>query len=284
MQHVQQLPLVLVDPLDLHVEQHLRIELDPAIALDQRGDAFLVVMLDLHETFAEAGVLRVRAQLFELIEIADPAVADGFGQQFPQARIAVRKPAPRRHPVGDVVEFFRPELVEIVKQSLLEQAGVQRGNAVDRVAADDTEKGHAHHRMLAAGDDLHARAALVVARPAPFDLGAEPGVDLANDLERPRQQLAEQVQRPDLERLRQQRVVGVGHGAGGDVPGLLPGQIVLVDQQTHQFRDRHGRMRVVQLEAVLGLELAEIAPVASHPALQHVLQAGGDEEILLAQA
>jgi hypothetical protein len=78
---VQQLALVLVDALDLHVEQ--RIEVDPerraaALVLTSDGvrQAELVLALRGPPRDAEAGVVRERGELAELRQIGDPPRAD----------------------------------------------------------------------------------------------------------------------------------------------------------------------------------------------------------------
>ena len=72
-------------------------------------------------------------------------------------------------------------------------------------------------------------------------------VDAVDDLEMPRQQPLEQLDRPGLQRLRQQRVVGVGQRRDRDLPGLVPAEIVQVDQDAHQLGDGEARMGVVEL-------------------------------------
>ena len=161
---------------------------------------------------------------------------------------------------------------------------MQRGNAVDRETPHDRQIGHSDLGDLPLLDDRHAPHAFVVARPAAGDLLHETGIDFKDDLQQTWQQLPEQRQRPALQRFRQQRVVGVGHGPAGDLPGLLPPQPLLVHQNAHQFRHRAARMGIVQLEAVALGKRAEIALIDHHPAFDHVLQAGRSQEILLAQS
>ncbi len=215
--------------------------------------------------------------------MGDPARADGFGDQRVQAGIAIGQPATLGDAVGLVVELFRPQFMEIVEQPLLEQIRVQRGHAVHRNAAHDGQIGHAHLLFVAFLDQRHAALTVDVAGPATRDLGQEPGVDLVDDVQNARQQLAEQPHRPPLQRFGQQRVVGVGHHLAGDRPSVVPLQSVLVQQDPHQFRHPDGGMGIVELEAIFRGELAEVLAVHAHPLPDHVLQAGRSQEILLAQ-
>ncbi len=83
----------------------------------------------------------------------------------------------------------------------------------------------------------------------------EARVDLVDDLQMARQQPLHQRDRPLLQRLRQQRVIGVAERALGDRPGALPGQRRLVDEQAHQLGHGQRGMRVVQLDRHLVGEL-----------------------------
>jgi len=97
-----------------------------------------------------------------------------------------------------------------------------------------------------------------------------------------RQQALEQRHRPAFQRLGQQRVVGVGECAAGDVPGGIEIDLVNVGQQPHQLGHRHRRMGVVELDRRLvgqRMELAILVQVAMHD----ILQRGGGEEIFLPQ-
>ncbi len=118
---------------------------------------------------------------------------------------------------------------------LRHQLGMELGHAVDRVARDDREVRHAHLAPAALVDERHAAAALVVAGPARRDLVEEGTIDEVDDLQVARQDPLEERDRPDLERLGQQRVVGVREHAPRDLPGLLPLELVLVDQQPDQL-------------------------------------------------
>ena len=67
--------------------------------------------------------------------------------------------------------------------------------------------------------------------------------------------------RPGFERFRQQGVVGVGECRLGDRPGLVPFDLVQVDEDAHQFRDADRRMGVVELDGGVLAEGAHIAPL-----------------------
>ena len=59
---------------------------------------------------------------------------------------------------------------------------------------------------------------------------------------------------------------------------------MLVHQEAHQLRHRDGGVGVIELEAVLFRELAEVIAMQPDPLAQHVLETGAGEQVLLAQA
>ena len=63
--------------------------------------------------------------------------------------------------------------------------------------------------------------------------------------------LLQQADRPAFEGLGHQGVIGVADRSAGDLPGLVPLEVVLVDQQAHQLGDGERRMGVVELDGDL---------------------------------
>jgi len=77
-------------------------------------------------------------------------------------------------------------------------------------------------------------------------------VDAVDDLQVPRQQLLEQFDRPGLQRLRQQRMGGVGQGRYRDLPRFVPAEIVQGRPGCASARPtRQTRVGVVELDSSL---------------------------------
>ena len=279
-QHLQMLPLVLVNTLHQHVENRVRID-DYAGALQGEGGEFpLVVLLDLAPPGAKLRVLSQWFQALELGQVLDPVRSDMLGDQIREPRIGKHHPAPRRNAVGLVAELLRPHFVEVLQDIALQQLRMKLRDAVDGVAADAGEVRHAHVTLSALVDQRHAGDPRIVAEEANAHLLEELRVDFLDDLQMPRQHAAEYLQRPALQRLGQQRVVGVGEGTARDGPRLAPWQQRLIDQQAHQFGDGDRRMRIVELHRKFLVKLVDrqlLRPQYAH----HVLQGTGHEEILL---
>ena len=72
-QHVEQLPLVFVDALDLYVEQRVGVERDVQLAFDVFGQTQLVCPFDGGKVTAELGVVGRRTQRGQAVEMQPPA-------------------------------------------------------------------------------------------------------------------------------------------------------------------------------------------------------------------
>ena len=211
------------------------------------------------------------------------SVADLLADQRGEPRIGLAQPAARGHAVGLVVELLRPELGEVAQHALAQQPGVQRGDAVGRAAADDAEVGHPHRLLRLLLDDAHPLEPVEVAGEPGRHLAQEAAVDFVDDLQVPRQEPLEHADRPALQRLGQQRVVGVAGGVDGQLPGLAPLDVLAVEEDPHQLGHDQRRMRVVHLDEDLVGERQPVVGVHLEAA-DDVLHRAGDEEVLLAQA
>ena len=101
------------------------------------------------------------------------------------------------------------------------------------------------HTNLAVVEDRHALYLSLIARIHLADLSLEAAVDLLHDLVNTGEKLGEQVNRPFLQGLGHDGVVGVSAGLGGDVPCFLPGQALVIKKDPHKLRNRHGWMGII---------------------------------------
>ena len=85
-----------------------------------------------------------RFEAAEPLQIVNPVDAEPRCEQLSEARIGKDHPAPGGDAVGLVGEFLRRELVEVAQHMGLEQLGMQRGHAVDGMAAECGQMRHAH--------------------------------------------------------------------------------------------------------------------------------------------
>lgn len=79
----------------------------------------------------------------------------------------------------------------------------------------------------------------------------ESPVDVVDDLNVSRKEVAEHLDGPLLHSFRKNGVVGVRDALGGDVPRLIVFQSLHINQESHELRNGDGGVSIVQLEAVL---------------------------------
>ncbi len=98
--------------------------------------------------------------------------------------------------------------------------------------------------LLDEADALHPGVVAGIAAAHPVQ---EAAIDLVDDFQLPGNERLEQVDRPLLQRLRKQGVIGIGQRALRDAPGLVPGHVRLIQQDPHQLGHAERGMRVVHL-------------------------------------
>ncbi len=282
-ENVQQLPLVFVDALHLHVEQRIHRHVDAGAPVHLFRQRDLVGPLDVAELRAEAGVVGRPAQALDLFEVVFPRRSQPLGQQPRQAHVRLLEPAAHRDAVGDVDEAIRIHAREAGEDGLLHELGVQLGHAVDLVRAHHRQVRHAHAPAVRLADDAQRGLGGAVTLEALLHFQQELLVDAIDDLEVARQEAFEELHRPGFQRLRQQRVIGVAEHLAADIPGRGPGHVVLVHEQAHELGNRQRRMRVVQLDRERAGQFFQRA-LFGEMGCQDVLDAGAHEEILLLEA
>ena len=159
---------------------------------------------------------------------------------------------------------------------------MQFRHAIDMVATDHGQMGHAHPPLGAFLNQGNALQDLGLAGVAQAHHAQEAGVDFVNDLQLARQQLLEDFHAPGFQGFRQQGVVGVADAGGGDAPGRIPIDAMLIHQQAHQLGHGDRRVGVVELNGELAVEIGNGQALALEDP-EHVLQGAGHEEDLLTQ-
>ena len=190
-----------------------------------------------------------------------------------------------RDPVRLIIKLLRHHLIEVLEFSLFQDLRMKFRHTVHGIAADNRQMCHLDLVVVHDGHAAHLVLHRVFGkiRISMHDLLHEPAVDLFHDLINARKQPLEQILRPFLQRLCHNRMVGITAGVGRDMPGFLPPQTVLVDQNPHQFRHRYRRMRVIQLKDIFFVKFTHIIMLPQIP-LNGGLYRGGDEEVLLFQS
>lgn len=143
---VELLTLVFMHTLDLDVEEGSRVDADACGVLDIFGESDFVSVLDLSPFLTEFLVVHELLKLADEGEVFQEVIATKLGgNQFRQTRIGLMEPASWSDAVRDITEAVcTVDLDEISEDCGLDQFGMQLGDAVDFVRADDCEICHSY--------------------------------------------------------------------------------------------------------------------------------------------
>ncbi len=265
----------------MHVEQGVGIHHQPfAKVADFLGQPHLVLLLDRAPAHLKAGIVGHFFQAAQLVQINDPAAANSLGNERGQPGVALQEPAALGNAIGLIIKTAGKEFMEPFEDAFLQQIGVQSCHPVYRVAANDGQMGHAHLFHWSLGNNGQVAQSLLIALAPHRHLFQKAAIDLVDNFQVARQDIAQQLHRPGFQGLGHEGVISVAKGPHANVPGLCPAQPLLVDQQPHEFRDGDGGMGVVELNRDLVAETVKtgmfflVTP-------QNILEGGGHEKILL---
>src|SRR4029450_8749326 len=129
-------------------------------------------------------------------------------------------------------------------------------------------------------DNSHTLQACSISWPYPGYVFQEADVNCIDDLQVPRQDMLKKSDRPLLQRLRQQGVIRVPQRCLREPPGLLPREIIFVNEHPHQFCDGHGRMSVIELNGDLRRESLKSC-MGPQIFFDNIPDGAGDEKVLL---
>ena len=275
-ERVEQLALVLVQPLDLHVEHEVHRDVDALALADQRGQLALLFALDGDEPAGER-IVDLFVERAKPEQVGQVAGADHAVEQRAQLGVAQAEPAALGDAVGLVVEPLRNQRVPLAEDLALEDLGVDCGDAVGVRGAVDGEVRHVHAPVA---DDVQ-RGRILDALLA--KLRREPRLDALNDADEGGGDVVEQRHVPDLERFAHDGVVRVAERALRDAERAVERHAV-GHQQADQLGDRHRRMGVVELDGVQVGKAVVIRTKARVERAQHILQRRRAEHVLLARA
>ncbi len=156
----------------------------------------------------------------------------------------------------------------MVQFTVFQDFRVQRGHAVGAVGKVDIHMGHVDYivRVYDGGGGVAA-------------LTARQRIQLFDDGYQLRNYLLQIVFRPFFQSFRQNGVICISAGFGDDFNGFLEGNVFFA-QQPDEFRYDHGRVRVVNLDGGIFVEVMEIAaPLQAF--LEDQLRPCADHQILL---
>ncbi|MNS84266.1 hypothetical protein D3C72_1180840 [compost metagenome] len=284
MQQIQQLALVLVNTLDLHIEHRFGVDRNAYSLLDQTGQSPLAVQSLLGKLLAERCLVGKGIKVAQApLRVVQHVLTQGLDQHAGQLRVRLIQPATEGDAVGLVVDPLGIELMQLGKHGTAHQLGVQCRHAIDAVRAQKRQIAHTDTPAVVFLDQRHRTQHIEIMNafgPQGVDVK---GIDQVDDLHVPRQHALHQADRPGFQGLGQQGVVGISQGVDGQVPSGIPRHFVLIDEQAHQLGHGNRWVGIVKLDRCRLMQV-EQAVMYVQVAAEQILQRGADKKVLLAQA
>src|SRR5215475_6001539 len=160
---------------------------------------------------------------------------------------------------------------------------MDRRDTVSAMRADYSKVGHPDLTLGTLFYKAYAPKTSLILWKASSDLINQATIDLVDYLQMTGQHPLKPTDRPFLKCLWQQRVISIGQGPLSKIPSLIPTEMHLIEQNPHQLRHRHCRVRVIELNSNLVRKCAPVR-VGLAEAADKVRQRTGDEKILLHKA
>ena len=267
-----------MEALYLNIKDGVGVNDQTSLGLNVGGKALLVGALGGTHGLKELGIVLELFEFLQLKGVLKPAVANGLGHELGVGGVGLGKEATVRDAVGLVVELLGRQGIEVLEHDVLDDVGMDLGHAVDAVAADHRQVGHAN---LAVPQDGGLAQTLLPALLRGVERLVPTTADLVDDLVHAGEELGEHADGPLLQGLGQDGVVGVAHDLRHDVPGVIPLELLLVDEDAHELGAAHGRVGIVGVD---GYKLRQQLPVFAALLLKGVEQAvdaGRNKQVLL---
>ena len=278
---VHELSLVGMEALYLDIEDGVGVDDQTGLGLNVGGQTLLVGALGGAHGLQELGVVLETFKLLQLKGVLQPAVANGLGHELGVGGVGLGKEATVRDAVGLVVELLGRQGIEVLEHDVLDDVGVDLCHAVDAMAADHRQVGHAN---LAVPQNGGLAQTLLPALLRGVEGLVPTTADLVDDLVHAGEELGERADGPLLQSLGQDGVVGVAHDLRHDVPGVVPLELLLVDEDTHELGAAHGGVRVVSMDCHKLRQQVPVRAVLLLKGVEQAVDAGRDKQVLLLQA
>src|SRR4029453_1648867 len=153
-------------------------------------------------------------------------------------------------------------------------------DTVSAMRADDSKVGHPNFALGAFFYKAYTLNTSLIFGKTSSDLINQATVDFVDDLQVTRQHAFKPDYRPFLKSFGQERVISGGESPFGKIPSLIPSETRFIEQNPHQLRHRHCRVRIIELNSNF---VGWFLPVGVGPseATDKIGERAGDEKILL---
>ena len=270
-----------MDTFYLDIKYGVRIQFDPLGLLDVVAQADLVFMLDLTHPFQN---LRIVFEVFEglqFIDVALPVRSQCVVQKMGKSGIGLDQEPAMADAVGLVVEPLRKDLIEFPENVVFQDLGMKGSHAIGGMRSDDAQVGHPY---LVVPQDTDLPQVFRIGNTAFGKFFPEPSVDLFHDHVHTGKKTLEQFDIPFLQGFRKNGMIGEGDGILGDLPCIVPFQMLFIQEDPHQFRDAQSRMGIVDMNTDPFGEFGKFLPPVGFKILfEDVMESCSNHQVFLAQ-
>ena len=145
-----------MDALHLAVEDGIGVDHEARALLEPLCEANFGCALGRAESVLESRVFGHGYDVLEQGEVGDPVIADRLREEAGEVGVREQQPASGGYAVGLVVESLGEDLGQVGDDGGAEEPGVDLGDTVGAVRADDGEVGHPDAFFRAFGDQADA--------------------------------------------------------------------------------------------------------------------------------
>lgn len=282
-ENVHKLSLILMYSLNLNIVHGIEWDVITGSFLDPSLELHLVISLNVNKLLHERSVGGVWGDVVQVVEAGDPLIdsSEGIAEKLGESWVTAMDPSSWGDTVGLVLELAWVEFMELLEDSLLQELGVESGNTVDGVGADDGKVGHSDFLWVSLLNDGHSLDLLVIIWELLLELGDIDMVDQIDELQMSWEESSDEVGGPLLEGFWEHGMVGVREGVVNNVPGLLEAKLLLIDEDSKKLDGSDSWMSIVKLDLVEIREPGEVISMLVLVSSNDIIHGGRAEEVLL---
>ena len=165
-----------------------------------------------------------------------PSRSDQSVQIFRKTVVTVHQPSAEGNPVCLVVELLRINIIEWLQLGFLQDLRMKSCHSIDRITVMNINVRHMH--KIIPVNDIHPLILIILPHSC---------IQITDNRNQVRNRLLQIRNRPFLQRLRQNRMVRIGACLSYHIHRCIRIKALLL-QKPDQFRNHHGRMRIINLD------------------------------------
>ena len=238
----------------------------------------LVFHFDFDKLVERGVIISKLFKLLKLFQILFPAVTNAGCNKVAQAWVGVQKPAALCNTVCLIVKLLRINCIPVFKLCSFKKFCMKGCNTVYAKAGMNCHPGHVNHVVV---NDCHVFVLVVVVRELLAQFNYKTSVDFFYNLVNTWKQSLENRDWPFFQSFCKNCMVCISKGMSYNVPGIIPANIVIIQEDTHKFRNCNYRVSIIKLNYMIVCKMAEVCSVVCNIVAYQILERCRREEVLL---